>query len=188
MRSRFIRSFGLVAVAGLAVACGESSSPSGAFNPSGDKVSPVPAAETPGAGAVPSTMPTEQVDAQVLKAYADYQRAYRKAYEANDPTRLTEVAMDPLLATVTKDIERVRAKGEIWRFANVSNAKVYARSADGLNVYVVDCMRTIGAYRYSARTGERLGGGTGAAYLYRTAVTYRSGVWKVSNTKRDRPC
>ncbi|MGK5559254.1 hypothetical protein ACSNOI_47420, partial [Actinomadura kijaniata] len=136
----------------------------------------------------PSALPTAQVDQAVLARYREYQQVYKRAYERNDPTELSTVATDPLLTHVTKDIERMKAQHQIWRFTNISNAKVYARAKDGLTVYVVDCMRTLAGYRYSAKTGKRTGGGTGDAYLYRTAVRYDQGTWKVSDTIRDKKC
>ncbi|ACY96725.1 MULTISPECIES: hypothetical protein [Thermomonospora] len=185
MLARLVRPLGLLTLTGLTAACASGSSGKGTFRPSGSLARP---AASDAAQAAPHTLPTEQVDAQVLQSYAAYQKAYKKAYETNDPSPLSEVATDPLLTTLTEDIERTRAKGVIWRFVNISNPRVYARSDDGYTVYVVDCMRTLAAYRFSAKTGKRLGGGPGGTYQYRTAVTYESGAWKVSNTKRDKPC
>jgi hypothetical protein len=185
MLAPLVRPLGLLALAGLAVGCGSGSSPGGTFQPSGSLADP---ASPSTAQAGPGALPTEQVDAQVLRHYAAYQKAYKTAYETNDPSGLPAVATDPLLTTVTRDIERTRAKGEIWRFVNISNPRVYARSQDGLTVYVVDCMRTLAGYRFSTRTGKRTGGGPGGTYQYRTALKYDAGVWKVSNTKRDQPC
>ncbi|KAB2379697.1 hypothetical protein [Actinomadura montaniterrae] len=96
--------------------------------------------------------------------------------------------MDPLLAQLTKDIESTKAKGEIWRFTNTLNPRVYAQSKDGTKVYVIDCVNTLAGYRYSAKTGKRTGGGPGGAYIYRTTVQYDSGTWKVAATTRDRTC
>ncbi|MBA9003830.1 hypothetical protein [Thermomonospora cellulosilytica] len=184
MLARTVRPLGPLALAGLITACA-SNPAGGTFRPSGTLTDPAATAATP---AAPEALPTEQVDAQVLRSYAAYQQAYKKAYETNDPSHLPPVATDPLLTTVTEDIEKTRAKGEIWRFVNISNPQVYARSKDGRTVYVVDCMRTLAAYRYSTKTGKRLGSSKGGTYRYRTAVKYTSGTWKVSNTKRDKPC
>ncbi|WP_329519636.1 hypothetical protein [Spirillospora sp. NBC_01491] len=164
-------------------ACGESAPSGGDFKPNGSLSSAVPTAAPP-----PSAIPTEQIDKTVLERYHEYQTVYQRAYEANDPAELGTVAVDPLLSRVTGDIERTKARGELWRFTNVSNAKVYARSKDGLIVYVVDCLRTVGGYRFSAKTGKRLSGGAGKAYLHRAAVRYGAGTWKVSETNRDKQC
>lgn len=96
--------------------------------------------------------------------------------------------MDPLLSQVTKDVEATKARGEIWRFSNTLNPRVYARSKDSTKVYVIDCIRTLAAYRYSAETGERLDGGPGDAYVQRTTLQYDSGTWKAAATARDERC
>ncbi|MGI5167479.1 hypothetical protein ACQEU3_24330 [Spirillospora sp. CA-253888] len=124
----------------------------------------------------------------VLDRYRAYQKAYQQAYETNDAAVLVAVATEPVLSQVTKDIERMKEAQQVWRFTNISNPKVYARAKDGLTVYVVDCMRTLAGYRFSTKTGKRTAGGTGTAYLYRTAVRYDSGAWKVSDTIRDKEC
>lgn len=175
------------AATGLA-GCGTSRSGAGSFNPSGDIAGTAARENATAAPADPGALPTEQTDRLVLRSYSDYQRAYRTAYERNDPSGLPAVATDPILTSVTNDIEEMRAKGVIWRFANVYNPRVYARSSDGRYVYVVDCVRTLAGYRYSAKTGKRLGGGPGTAYRYRTTLAYEGTTWKVSNTKRDTPC
>ncbi|REE96008.1 hypothetical protein [Thermomonospora umbrina] len=185
MLARFVRPLGPLALAGLTVACGAGSSPGGTFQPSGSLRAPT--APT-GGPTGPGALPTPQIDAQVLRQYNAYQQAYKTAYERNDPSDLPAVATDPLLTTVTRDIERTRAKGEIWRFVNISNPRVYARSPDGLTVYVLDCMRTLAVYRYSAKTGRRTGNGEGGRYRYRAAVKYENSAWKVSDTKRDKAC
>lgn len=175
------------AALGLALAgCGSGSS-AGTFKPSGDLANSAgPSGRA--IAATPRPMPTEQVDRLVLQAYTDYQKTYKTAYERNDPAELPTVATDPVLTQVTKDIAKLRARGVIWRFVNVHNPRVYARSDDGRYVYVVDCVRTLAAYRFSARTGKRTAAGTGSAHRYRTTVAYEAGTWKVSHTKRDNPC
>jgi hypothetical protein len=167
-------------------ACGQNAS-SGDFKPNGSLASnaPTPGAATPSA---PSTLPTAQVNQTVLDRYREYQRVYKRVYETNDPTELSTVTMDPLLSQITQDIEKTKAKGEIWRFTTVSSAQVYARSKDGLTVYVVDCIRTLAGYRFSSKTGKRTGGGTGGAFLHRVAVRYDHGMWKVSDSVRDKKC
>ncbi|MFB4312773.1 hypothetical protein [Actinomadura sp. 21ATH] len=169
----------------MAAACGQQPS-SGDFNPNGTLSRNTPATSAPSAS--PSALPTAQVNQTVLTRYREYQRVYKRVYESNDPSELSTVAMDPLLTQITRDVEKTRAQGEIWRFTNISNAKVYARAKDGLTVYVVDCVRTLASYRFSARTGKRTGGGEGGSYLHRTAVRYDAGTWKVSETVRDDKC
>ncbi|MBB4773357.1 hypothetical protein ACN3XK_12460 [Actinomadura welshii] len=140
------------------------------------------------AAAAPSAIPTAQLFKTVLDRYREYQAAYKKAYEKNDPSELNTVAMDPLLSQVSEDVEATKAKGEIWRFTNTFNPRVYARSKDSSKVYVIDCVRTLAAYRYSAETGKRLGGVPDGAYVYRATVQYDSGTWKVAANVRDSSC
>ncbi|WP_433327899.1 hypothetical protein [Spirillospora sp. CA-294931] len=172
----------------LLTACGDSGSTSGGdFKPNGSPTTAQASPTTPTSTA-PSALPTEQVNQTVLQRYLEYQKVYKRAYEQNDPTELATVAVNPLLGQVSKDVERTKAKGQIWRFTNVSNPKVYARAKDGATVYVIDCMRTLSGYRFSATTGKRTAGGTGDAFVYRTALRYDAGLWKVSDSVRDKKC
>jgi hypothetical protein len=197
MRARLVRSSPLrssraasllAAASVLAVAgCGSSgSSANGRLAPSGSLDNG--AAAPSKAGGAPSAVPTEELFKTVLKRYRAYQDAYKKAYDTNDPSGLADVAMDPLLTEVTKDVETVKAKGEIWRFTSTFNPRVYARSKDGTKVYVIDCIRTLLSYRYSARTGKRIDGGPGDARVFRTTLQYDSGVWKAAAFVRDKTC
>lgn len=190
MRARLVRSSplgslpALLLVSALAGCASSGSSSSGELAPNGkfDEGAASPAA------AVPSAIPTGQLFKTVLQRYRDYQAAYKKAYETNDPADLPAVAMDPLLTKVTNDIEATRAKGEIWRFTKTLNPRVYARSTDNSKIYIIDCVRTLAGYRYSAKTGERTGGGPGGAYVYRYTVQYDGGSWKIAASVRDRAC
>ncbi|WP_157431380.1 hypothetical protein [Actinomadura hibisca] len=172
-------------------ACGQEKASSGALNPNGtfDSASPAPSGSAPPTGtAHPSSLPTPQVNQDVLSRYREFQKVYKQVYERNDATDLATVAVDPVLTNVTRDVEKVKAANQVWRFTLVTNPKVYARAKDGLTVYVVDCLRTLGSYRFSTKTGKRTGGGPGGAFVYRTAVRYDSGTWKVSDSIRDEKC
>lgn len=196
MRTRLVRSsplgsrraaclpalFALCAVAG----CGSSNSSSnGELAPDGQLD---PGGTAPAAAAAPSAVPTAELYKTVLKRYRAYHAAYQKAYETNDPADLSKVAMDPLLTEVTNDVESTKAKGEIWRFTNTFNPRVYARAKDYTKVYVIDCVRTLAAYRYSAKTGKRMSELPGGAFVYRATVQYDAGTWKVAANVRDRQC
>ncbi|OLT33646.1 hypothetical protein BJF79_34310 [Actinomadura sp. CNU-125] len=200
MRARLVRSpawrprravpasvaFALAAAFGL-VGCGTSGSSSGELDPTGTfATGPASAPTSP--GAAPSAVPTAQLYKTVLDRYREYQKVYKQAYDENDPSKLASVAVDPLLSQVTDDIKATKAEGEIWRFTNTHNPRIYAKSSDSTKLYVIDCIRTLAGYRYSATTGERLGGGPGDAYLYRTTVQWASGTWKVAASVRDRAC
>lgn len=167
-------------------ACGGGTS-SGTFQPNGSLAGNTPPASAPDAQA-PSALPTAQVNKTVLARYAEFRRVYSQAYRSNDPARLAAVAVDPILAETTRSIESFQAKNEVWRFTTVSNARIYGRSRDGLTVYVIDCLRTLGAYRYSLRTGKRIGTIPEESSLHRTAVRYVQGTWKVSDSVRDKRC
>ncbi|MGW5412867.1 hypothetical protein [Actinomadura geliboluensis] len=197
MRARLVRSSPLrssraasllAVVSLLAVAgCGSSGpSSNGRLDPNGSLDN---GAATPSQVAdAPSAVPTEELFKTVLKRYRAYQDAYKKAYDTNDPSGLADVAMDPLLTEVTDDVEATKAEGVIWRFANTFNPRVYARSKDSTKVYVIDCVRTLAAYRFSARTGKRLSQTPGDAFVYRATLAYDSGTWKVAANVRDRQC
>ncbi|MFG2249551.1 hypothetical protein [Spirillospora sp. NPDC048823] len=170
-----------------AAGCGSSgSSGNGELAPNGT-IDGGAAAPAPTAVA-PSAIPTAQLFETVLQRYRAYQAAYKKAYETNDPSELTTVAMDPLLTEITEQIEATKAKGEVWRYTSTFNPRVYARSKDSTKVYVADCIRTLVGYRYSAETGERLGGGPGGTHLFRTTLQYDSGVWKAAASVREKKC
>lgn len=196
MRARLVRSsplgshravLVLVTASVCAVAgCGSpGSSSNGQFAPNGSIDT---GAAAPAPAAAPSAIPTAELYKTVLKRYRAYQDAYKKAYETNDPSGLADVAMDPLLTEVTDDVEAVKAKGVFWRFTNTFNPRVYARSKDSTKVYVIDCIRTLAAYRYSAKTGKRLNGGPGVAHIQRTTLQYDSGLWKAAATAQDKTC
>ncbi|WP_026413947.1 hypothetical protein [Actinomadura oligospora] len=174
-----------------AAACGGSHSkggfdPDGKFDNASNGSPGLPPSPT-GPG-LPSTMTPKQVDEAVIQAYRRFQQTYQQVYTNNDPAPLTQVAADPLLAKVTNDVEATKAKGEIWRFVNISNPRVYARSKDGAKIFVIDCMRTLAGYRFSTKTGKRLGGRTGSAYVYRTGLKYVDGAWKVYDSVQDKQC
>lgn len=189
MLARFARPLALFALAGLTLGCGSSSPKGGTFQPSGrlpDASSPATNPTDP--SAPPTTIPLKQINKAVLDRYREYQKIYRQVYETNDPAPLADVAMDPLLAAVTQDVKATAAKGEIWRFTNVLNPKIQARSKDNSVVVILDCVHTLAAYRFSVRTGKRLSTQDGETKLYQVALRYNSGAWKVSNAKWGKKC
>jgi hypothetical protein len=171
----------------LLAACGSSGS-SGAFNPAGhpQTTAPTPAASEP--AAPPSTLSVKQINAQVLSRYREYQRVYKQVYETNDPSLLSAVAIDPLLTKVTKDVQETAAKGEYWRFTNLLNPQIQGRSKDGSIVVILDCVRTVGAYRFSTKTGKRLGALGGGTYLYQAVMKFIDGTWKISESRQGKKC
>jgi hypothetical protein len=193
MRARFITPVGAALMLTCSLtACG-SQGHAGAFEPAGRPPSPgVPPPSGAGAAdpvaAPPASMTAAQINTQVLARYREYQRVYKKVYETNDPTPLASVAIDPLLTIITTDVKETAAKGEIWRFTNVLNPKIQGRSKDGAIVIVLDCVRTLGAYRYSAKTGRRLGAMSGGTRLYQAVMKFTDGTWKISEGRQGKKC
>ncbi len=169
-------------------ACGTSHPAAGTFSPTGRAATATPLGDPSTASQDPSKLPTPEIDKIVLDRYRAYQKMYQRVYETNDPTDLPTVAIDPVLSRVTADVERTKAKHEIWRFTNISNPKVYARSKDGMTVYVIDCLQTLASYKFSTTTGKRLAGGEGSSYIHRTAVHYSGGQWRVADSIEGDKC
>jgi hypothetical protein len=189
MRARFVTPVGAFLLGCLLAGCGGSSGSAGAFDPAGRPQTPASSAPAGAPGsAPPSTMTTQQINQQVLARYRAYQKAYEKAYERNDPGGLSAHVMDPLLGAITKDIGELVAKREIWRFHNVLNPRIQWRASNGSTVYVIDCVRTLAAYRFSATTGKRLGAYRGGARAYQAVLKYVDGTWKISNATEGQKC
>lgn len=167
-----------------------SSSKGGSFTPSGD---PGTAPRTAAASTAPPapSMSRAQADENVLDRYRAYQRAYEKAYATGDPDPLSEVATDPLLGIITEDVNATfkDRKGVVWRFRNVLNPKVHSRSKDLTSILVVDCVRTLGAYKFSAKTGKRIGGtDKSSTYTYQARFQYDGTTWKVAEARKGKRC
>lgn len=177
----------------LTAACGGGASP-GHFDPGGSGstdgtgTSPGTAA-TGSAGGVPdSAAPTVKTPQSAMTAYRDYQKVYEKVYETGDPSPLYQVATDPQLSRIVKDVASVRSQGIIWRFHNVLNPRIQGRSGDDSTVVILDCVRTLDAYRYSAKTGKRLGSLHGGASLFQAIMKFDGGQWKISDAKQGGKC
>ncbi|MEO5876763.1 MAG: hypothetical protein ABIS86_21120 [Streptosporangiaceae bacterium] len=160
---------------------------SGSFNPAGTTA---PGSAPPSALATgqPTTSIAE-IDKTVLARYREYQDTYKKVYADGDPAPLTDIAIDPLLGIITKDVEAVKRQGRIWRFTNLLNPKIKNRSKDLKSVVVIDCVRTLGAYVFSAKTGKRLpGGGRGGTYVYQARFRYDGVTWKIAEAQKGKKC
>jgi hypothetical protein len=194
MNARFVPVIGGIALVTLLAGCGSASGPnSGTFHPSGassptDATSDAAAGSGSSAAPVPSAMTTQQLKQSVLAGYRAYQKAYETAYRTNDPAGLAAVAIDPLLARVTKDVEKTAAGGEIWRFHNVLSPQIQSHSQDSTTIVVVDCLKTLGAFRFNAKTGQRLGSLPGGSALYQAIMKYTDGTWKVSDGIQGKKC
>ncbi|MCD0447957.1 hypothetical protein LO762_01920 [Actinocorallia sp. API 0066] len=168
--------------------CGRADDPTGngAFAPSG---SPPP--QSPVSVASPLTTPTlgkRQVDKIVLAQYRKYQQLYRKAYATGNASDLAEVAADPLLTIVTDDVEAMNTKGTVLRFTNVLNPKVISRAVDFTSVVVRDCVRTIAAHTFDAKTGKKLKSVPGTTFDYQARFRFDGTTWKITEARRGKPC
>jgi hypothetical protein len=186
MSARFTPVGALILSCSLA-ACG--SSGSGSFDPAGrpDSATPSAAAGQPTA-APPSTMTTRQVNESVLARYREYWKIYKQIYETNNPTPLASIAIDPQLGIATKDVQESAAKGEVWRFTIVLNPKIQARSKDAGSVAVLDCVRTLGVYLYSAKTGKRLRAARGNTRQYQAILKFTGENWMISEVRQGKEC
>lgn len=188
---RIRTSTGVLMLGVLLAGCG-SSTPAG-FHPHG-QAAPVnePASLSPSSAAAtvpPSTMTTTQVNQTVLGSYRHYQQVYEQAFATGDTSQLPSVATEPALTLIDNAVAGMNAKGEIWRFHNVLSPEIQGRSKDNGTVVILDCLDTLGAFRFSAATGKRIGNvsGTGA-FQYQTIMDYSDGTWKVSSAKQGRSC
>ena len=193
---RFRKCVGTLLLVGLLAACGGRTE-GGGFHPSGKAPadgestasSGSAAGGTGGVDANPGVgTPAPKTPQSALAAYRAFQLAYEKAYQTNDASVLNPVAMDPLLTRTSSDIASVRAKGLIWRFHNVINPQVQGSSTDGSTVVVLDCLKTLGAYKFDAKTGKRLSSWRGGTVEYQATMRYSSNIWKISDAIEGGKC
>lgn len=197
---RFRKCVGPLVLMGLLAACG-SRTDSGGFHPSGqapaDRSSTASSTGTGGTsgsagdagnGSPVAGAPAPRTPQAALAAYRGYQFAYERAYENNDPGLLNPVAMDPLLSKVARDIDDVRGQGVIWRFHNVLNPQIQGGSKDGTSVVILDCVTTLGSYKFDARTGRRLGSWRGGTAEYQAIMRYSDDTWKISEATEGGKC
>jgi hypothetical protein len=197
---RFRLCVGSLIVVSLLTACG--SRAAGGFHPSGQVVSdgasaapsassataPQPDGTAGPTGAPSAGGPLPRTPQSALAAYREYQRMYEQAYETNDTSRLDAVAMDPLLSIIDKDVAKIRRQGAFWRFHNVLNPTIQGRSKDDSIVVILDCVRTLASYKFSAKTGKRLGSWRDGRHLYQAIMRYTDGTYKISDATEGRKC
>jgi hypothetical protein len=198
---RFRKCVGTLVLAGLLTglpaACG-SRTEGGGFHPSGQvqgdgsstasSAGATGAAASSGHGAPEAGGPAPRTPQSALAAYRSYQLAYERAYENNDVSLLSAVAMDPLLSDISKDINDVRGQGVVWRFHNVLNPQVQGGSADGSSVVILDCVMTLGSYKFDAKTGKRIGSWRGGTAEYQAIMRYSDDTWKISEATEGGKC
>ncbi|WP_460301797.1 hypothetical protein [Actinocorallia aurea] len=141
--------------------------------------------------AIPTTPTVTKAEADkiVLDRYRQYQKTYEKAYATGDPSPLSEVAVDPLLTIITNDVNATFKKGHIWRFTNRLNPLIGSRSKDLSSIVVVDCVRTLGAFRFSKKTGKRTGGSNkDTTYSYQARFQYNGTTWSIAEARKGKKC
>jgi hypothetical protein len=194
---QFRKCVGPLVLMGLLVACG-SRTDGGGFHPSGQApangasaASPADsggASGTSGGGTTGAGAPVPMTPQSALAAYRGYQLTYERAYENNDASVLNAVAMDPLLSKVSQDIDDVRRQGIIWRFHNVLNPQIQGGSKDSSSVVILDCVKTLGSYKFDASTGRRIGSWRGGTAEYQAVMRYSDSTWKISEATEGGPC
>ncbi|HEV7934236.1 MAG TPA: hypothetical protein VGP70_18255 [Actinomadura sp.] len=186
MNSRFVPRFvahvgGLVLTV-LIAGCGGSGG-AGTFRPAGDTAgrprsgapASSPAQGTPVAVDTPALTPT------IVARYRRFQQVYETASGSNNATQLQEVATEPILSSLVQEIEESRRKGDIWRFHNAINPKLAAITSDGRHAIVLDCLHTLGAFKYDAESGKQTAAHRKGGYTkYRAVMKLDGGTWKLS--------
>jgi hypothetical protein len=127
----------------------------------------------------------------ILDDYRAFQSTYQQAYEADDPSALNTVAMDPLLSAVTSDVKATAAKHLVYRWAVQLNPRVQGWRPDQSVAVVIDCVRTLAWYSFSTETGKRIASKPDSTTrLYRYAMTYEpaSQTWKASAVEGASKC
>ncbi len=171
----------------LALSACASAPATGSFSPSGTTRTDTTPLDSDQAGQ-PTASSKAEIEKSALTSYRAYHAAVQTAYERNDASGLPNVAIDPILRRVTRDVNETTAKGVVWRFVNVLSPRIYAQSPDRTTIFIADCLRTLAGYRFSLATGKRTASAPGKAYVYRTAVHLESGRWLVADAVRDREC
>jgi hypothetical protein len=186
---RFRTSVGTLMLASLLTACGGRAS--GGFHPSGQVASggSGTTSAAPGAGSAGATPAAAlRTPAAALAAYREYQRVYEQAFATNDTSALGGVATNPLLSIIVKNIRKARTQGVVWQFHNVLNPRVQGRSKDDSTVVILDCVQTLGSYRFSAKTGKRLNSWHNGNNLYQAIMKFADGTYKISDATQGRSC
>lgn len=194
---QFRKCVGPLALMGLLVACGGRTD-GGGFHPNGQAPADgsstaassgaTGAAGDDGHGTPVPGAPVPKTPQSAMAAYRGYQLTYERAYENNDTSILNAVAMDPLLSTISSDIDGIRRQGVIWRFHNVVNPQIQGTSNDGSSVVILDCVKTLGSYKFSAKTGRRIGAWRGGTAEYQAVMRYSDSTWKISEATEGGPC
>lgn len=184
MRARFVPSLGGFALAALVAGCGGQGA-AGTFRPAGGSDGGSAPGGT-GGTAAPVAVDTPALTPTVLAQYRRFQRVYETSFAMNDTSELAGVTTEPLLSELARTAEQARTKGVYWRYHNVLNPRLVQITADGRTAVVADCVRTLGAYKYDARTGKQLvARDTSGLARYRAVMTLVGTTWKVSSARSE---
>jgi hypothetical protein len=166
-------------LAAMIAGCGGSGS-AGTFRPAGDAGSRSVTSASPSAGA-PVAVDTAAMTPTIIAQYKRFQKVYEASSGSTNAAQLSQVATEPILSSLTQEIEESRQKGVLWRFHNALNPKLAAITSDGRHAIVLDCLRTLGAFKYDARTGKQLAAyPSGGLTKYRAVMKLVGGMWMLS--------
>ncbi|MBC6457794.1 hypothetical protein [Actinomadura sp. HBU206391] len=184
MSSRFAPLLGglglVVAVAG----CGGSGS-EGAFRPAGD-VNTRSTTAMPSQAGRPGPVDTPALTPVIIAQYKRFQKVYETSFAMNDTSELAGVATEPILGQLLRTAQRARSQGIFWRYHNVLNPKLASITEDGRQAVVLDCVQTLGTFKYDARTGRRLTANeTVGQTRYRALMRLVGGTWKLSDSRSE---
>jgi hypothetical protein len=183
MSSRFAPLLGVLVLAAALAGCGGSDA--GAFQPAGDVATRSATGAAPPAG-VPAPVDTAALTPMIIAQYKRFQKVYETSFAMNDTSELAGVATEPILGQLLRTAQRARSQGVFWRYHNVLNPKLALITKDGLQAVVLDCVHTLGSFKYDARTGRRLTANTeGGETRYQAVMRLVDGTWKLSDSRSE---
>ncbi|MFG1697244.1 hypothetical protein [Nonomuraea sp. NPDC049309] len=141
------------------------------------------------APATPTPTPTTDRDA-VLAAYRELYRAGPRAEQVPADERraiLAQVATQPLLDTMLKGIDALRASGRVTWGQPVLH--VFDVQVQGDRAALHDCQDARKAGQADDRTGKRLTHGMPRTHMVAALVKEPDGVWRVAKVDQlEEPC
>lgn len=141
------------------------------------------------ASATPTPIPTADKDA-VLAAYRELYRVGPRAEQAPAEERrtiLAQVATQPLLDTMLKGIDALRASGRVTWGQPVLH--VFEVQVQGDRAALHDCQDARRAGQADDRTGKRLTHGMPRTHMVAALVKEPDGVWRVAKVDQlEEPC
>jgi hypothetical protein len=175
----------LAVASGLPAGCGGQGS-AGTFHPTGDQAGGSAPGAPPGSARRPVAVDTAALTPAIIARYRRFQQVYETSFAMNDTSELATVATEPILSELIRTAERARAKGVYWRYHNVLNPRLIQITADGRQAVVADCVRTLGAYEYDAKTGKQLVAHDKSGLArYRAVMTLVGNTWKLSSARSE---